>query len=83
MEETVEAKVFGEVLRKLRESSGQTQDALAENANLNRTFISFMERGLRQPTLRTLFLLANALNLRASQIVAKVEQHLSKRGRRV
>jgi transcriptional regulator with XRE-family HTH domain len=71
-----EARAFGEVLREVREASGQSQDDLAVKAKLNRTFISFMERGLKQPSLCTLLALARGLRLRASTLVAKVERRL-------
>lgn len=72
-----EARAFGEVLRDVREAAGQSQDDLAKKSRLNRTFISFMERGLRQPSLGTLLALGRALHLRASTLLAKVERRLN------
>lgn len=69
---TVE-QVFGEVLRELRTCSGKTQEAVALDAGLDRTYISMLERGLRQPTLETLLALSHALGISASEIVALVE----------
>lgn len=64
---------FGEVLRELREKRGLTQDELGTDANLDRTYISLLERGLRQPTLKTIFALAKALNVAPSSIVKQLE----------
>lgn len=72
---TVE-QVFGEVLRKLRTRSGKTQEAIALDAGLDRTYISMLERGLRQPTLETLLALSHALGIAASEIVAMVEAQI-------
>jgi len=72
-----EAKVFGEVLKNAREATGQSQEDLAKGAKLNRTFVSFLERGLRQPTLCTLLSIARALHLRASNLMARVERRLN------
>jgi transcriptional regulator with XRE-family HTH domain len=69
-------RAFGQVLKETREAAGQSQEETARKARLNRTFISFLERGLRQPTLTTLIALAHALHLRVSQLVLKVEQRL-------
>lgn len=66
-------QVFGEVLRELRKGAGVTQETLALDAGLDRTFISMLERGKRQPTLQTLLTLARCLGVAASEMVAKVE----------
>ena len=64
---------FGEELRELRQQQGFSQENLALECELDRTFISLLERGKRQPTLETLFKLAKALNAAPSEIIAKVE----------
>lgn len=66
-------QAFGKVLRELRKGAGVTQETLALDAGLDRTFISMLERGHRQPTLQTLLTLARCLGVPASEIVAKVE----------
>ncbi len=66
-------QAFGEVLRSIRQSRKLSQEALAHESGLDRTFISLLERGERQPTLRTLIALARALNVSASSLVAKTE----------
>ena len=68
-EKNKHAVAFGEVLRERRKSLGMTQDALAEKADLERTFISFLERGERQPTLTTMVSLADALQVRPEELV--------------
>ena len=69
---SLEAK-FGEVLRELREKKGLTQEELAADSNLDRTYISLLERGLRQPTLSTLFGLATALEVSPSYLIKQIE----------
>jgi len=56
--------IFGKVLRELRTQIGFTQEQLGFECNLDRTFISLLERGLRQPTLTTLFTLSDKLMVR-------------------
>jgi transcriptional regulator with XRE-family HTH domain len=65
---------FGVILRELRVSAGFSQEELALECGLDRTYISLLERGLRQPTLSTLFKLAQALNLKPSKMIHSVEQ---------
>jgi len=66
-------KVFGQVLRELRIEKKISQEKLAEYCELDRTYISLLERGLRQPTLTTLFRISKALDLKPSEMVSKVE----------
>lgn len=64
---------FGKLLRELRVKKGLSQDELATDADLDRTYISLLERGMRQPTLETLFVLAKALNVSPSWMVSELE----------
>ncbi|HBL74737.1 MAG: transcriptional regulator [Bacteroidetes bacterium GWF2_42_66] len=66
-------ELFGKVLRELREANHISQEKLAEYCDLDRTYISLLERGLRQPTITTIFKLANALNISPSKLIEKVE----------
>lgn len=64
-------QAFGRVLRELRTKAGLSQGQLALNAGLDRTYISLLERGLRQPTLLTLFRLAEILEVAPATMVAR------------
>jgi len=46
---------FGKVLREMRTEKKISQEKLAELCGLDRTYISLFERGLRQPTITTIF----------------------------
>jgi transcriptional regulator with XRE-family HTH domain len=61
------------VIRERRLARKLSQEKLAELSNLDRTFISMLERGVRQPTVATLFAIAKALGIRASDIVRDAE----------
>lgn len=67
------AITFGRVLRDLRKQAGLTQEQLGFEAELERNYISMLERGERQPTLTTLVKLARPLQSKASHMVALVE----------
>lgn len=62
-------RVFGDVLRQARVGRGLSQQDLALEAELDRTYVSLLERGLRQPTLTTLIVLASALGIDAASLV--------------
>lgn len=70
---------FGRHLRALREDKGLSQQELAYRTELDRTYISMLERGLRQPSLETVLRLAEALDMRASGLVDPIESQV--RGR--
>jgi XRE family transcriptional regulator, regulator of sulfur utilization len=70
------AKIFGQVLREQRLAHGYTQDKLAELAKVDRSHISSLERATRSPLIPTLFILAEALDMSASQLIDIVEQRL-------
>ncbi|MGK5038434.1 helix-turn-helix domain-containing protein [Janthinobacterium sp. LB3P118] len=70
------AIAFGLVLRTLRKKAGLSQEQLALEAGVERNFVSLIERGVNQPTIRVLFKLANALQISPSEMVKAVEQHL-------
>ena len=65
---------FGKVLRKRRIAAGFTQEQLAHEAELQRNYVSLMERGINQPTITTLLKLAKPLRCTAAEIVDEVEQ---------
>lgn len=78
VEKNKQAVAFGEVLKELRRGAELSQDALAEKADLERTFISFLERGERQPTISTILSLAIALNVDAEELVRRTVLRLNR-----
>jgi transcriptional regulator with XRE-family HTH domain len=68
---------FGQVLRHLRKEKRLSQEELAHRSNLDRTYISLLERGLRQPSLSSIFQLSNSLGISPSEIVSEVEIKLN------
>lgn len=67
---------FGQTLRDYRKRAKLSQEALALECDLDRTFISLLERGRRQPTLKTLFRIAKILKISPSELIAAVETRL-------
>ena len=68
--------VFGQVLREQRLSRELSQEELALAADVDRTFVSQMERGIRQPTITTLIKLAGALGIQPSTLIVRMEKLL-------
>lgn len=55
-----------------------SQEILSGLAGLDRTHYSKIERGLRSPTLDTLFKISQALELQPHELVIKIEKELQK-----
>lgn len=65
---------IGETIAELRTSKGLSQEALADLCGVHRTYISQLERGLKNPTLKVLQKISNALNVPLSKLISKYEQ---------
>jgi len=61
------------VLRQLRNERGWSQERLAERADLNRSYVGEIERGIASPSLATAGKLARALEVELSALVARCE----------
>ena len=70
------AAAFGRALRSFRMSLKLSQERLAQESGLDRSYISLLERGIRQPSLTTILQIAQTLKLPARELVAKVEEEL-------
>jgi len=66
-------KQFGLRLRELRSKADLSQEALAYRCGLDRTYISGLERGVRNPSLTCIFRVANGLNIQIEELVKKYE----------
>ena len=64
---------FGTVLRRRRKDMGLTQEQLALEADVQRNYVSLIERGVNQPTVTVIFKLAGALKCSPSALLAEVE----------
>jgi transcriptional regulator with XRE-family HTH domain len=64
---------FGKVVRQAREQRHYSQEQLAEIANLNRSYVGEIERGLVEPSLATMEKIASALGENLSSILSRCE----------
>ena len=63
---------LGREIRRHRKALGLSQELLAERAGLHRNYVGFLERGERNPSVTTLFRVAQALQVRPADLVAGV-----------
>ena len=69
---------FGAYLKEVRIDRNKSQQELAFDASIDRTYVSLLERGLANPTLLLLMALSKPLGMTASEMIAGFEAHLSK-----
>ena len=61
-------KRLGNVLRNLRKERGFSQQALALECDMDRTYYGGIERGERNPSLKNVYKLCKALNISAAEL---------------
>jgi transcriptional regulator with XRE-family HTH domain len=66
--------LLGESLRQARKAAGISQEDLAFEAKVDRTYISQLENGHKSPTVDVLFRICPVLGLAASELIANVER---------
>jgi Predicted transcriptional regulators len=66
--------LLGANVRRLRESMGWSQDKLSEKSGLHRTYISGIERGIRNPTISIVDQVAISLNVTVSELFTENEK---------
>ncbi len=67
---------FAAVLKELRTERGLTQEALALEAETERSHISALERAEKGPSLGTMLALARALGISAGEMISRVEERV-------
>jgi transcriptional regulator with XRE-family HTH domain len=68
------SKSFGEILKQFRTEQGLSQEQLSIECELDRTYISSIERGHRAPTIHTLFKIARSLKTKPSTFIKLLEE---------
>jgi transcriptional regulator with XRE-family HTH domain len=67
---------FGKVLRLVRKEAKMSQEQLALSAGVERNFVSLIERGVNQPTVRAVFKLAHALGTSPTRLLELTEEQV-------
>ena len=75
---TLNAVTVGKVIAYFRQKKGMSQEILSGFADIGRSHLSAIERGERKPTLETLYRICNALDVKMSVVIQKLEEELEK-----
>jgi transcriptional regulator with XRE-family HTH domain len=71
--------LLGEAIRRARKAAGISQEELAFEAQIDRTYVSQLENGHKSPTVDVLFRICPILGMAASELIAQVERSLQSR----
>ena len=63
-------------MREIRKEKGFSQEGMALESGFDRTYISMVERGVKSPTVRALFMLAEFLGVKPSELLRRTEELL-------
>lgn len=63
-----ERKTLGETIKNIREDGGLTQEALAEKAEINVSYLAKIENGYVNTTVRYLIKLSRALGVKVKEL---------------
>lgn len=63
-------------MKKLRLEKGLSQQALADYSEVDRAYISKLERGISVPSLITLFKLAEVLKIKPFEVIQQLEKRV-------
>ena len=69
-------RLFGQVLRELRTERGLSQEELGFESDYHRTYISQLERGQKNPSLKAIFRLARVLGITPSEMIRRIESRV-------
>ena len=64
---------FGQSVAKIRRAKALSQEALAEKADLDRTYLSDIERGVRNPGIKNVTRIAKALGVTTAELCKGVD----------
>ena len=74
------SKAFGIVISRLRTEKGMSQESLSAFAGIARSHLTMLENGRKTARLNTVFSIADALDVKPSELIRMVEEVDNKQG---
>lgn len=71
-------RITGQVIGRLRVQQGLSQEELAKKAGIARSHLAMIENGKKSASVETLWKIAEALEIRLSTLLGKVEEEREK-----
>ncbi|MBP3697530.1 MAG: helix-turn-helix transcriptional regulator [Clostridia bacterium] len=72
----LDSVVVGRVIQSVREKKGLSQEVVSGLADIGRTHLSAIERGVRKPTIETFFRIADAMDIKPSALMKLIENEI-------
>ena len=66
------------ILRREREKAGLSMNEVAQRAGLSQQMVSYVERGMRNPTLETLLRIASAIEIDLAAVISQAVKETRK-----
>ena len=76
-------EAFGKVLRQKRKERGWSQEELAGQAGIAMRYVSLLECNKRQPTISTMYVICEALNMTMSDFMGLIEFEMPEKVKKV
>lgn len=67
---------IGKIIARYRNEKGLSQETLADLAQIHRTYVSQIERGLKYPTIYVLVQISKALDVKLSELIIELEKKI-------
>jgi transcriptional regulator with XRE-family HTH domain len=80
--ENILKESFGKILLQLRKEHGVSQQVLADNCNIERAYISRLERGLFQPTITIVFKISDYFEIKPAELIERLDVMRKKKSRK-
>ncbi len=74
----LDSVLVGKVIQQYRESKKLSQEVVSGLADIGRTHLSAIERGVRKPTLETFFKICDAMEVKPSILIKTIEDEMDK-----
>lgn len=71
-------RAFGQVVRALREERGMSQEELSFACGRHRTYVSLIERGRNSPSILTVWMIAEALQVAPELLIARSREEMER-----
>jgi len=75
----LDAVIVGCVIQEFRENKKMSQELVSGLAGIGRTHLSAIERGERKPTLETFYKIGQALSIRPSVMLERIEEEMERK----
>lgn len=69
-------QAFGEAIREIRHERGLNQEEVALTCDLDRAYYGHIERGVHNPTIVTVWKIAEGLGVKPATLIRRAERHM-------